>query len=83
VVVQDELTQGRGSVTRSNATTSQRAEAAKQKVTRQPAREKERQMGGRRQRLRIEKQHHKKNGATRGDTTISQLWVTKKENSKK
>jgi hypothetical protein len=45
---------------------------SQQKVIQQPAGENRRQMGGRRQRLRIKRQRGNKNGTTRGDTTTSQ-----------
>jgi hypothetical protein len=38
----------------------------------QPARENERQMGGRRRRLRVERQQRNENGATRAKATTSQ-----------
>jgi hypothetical protein len=41
-------------------------------VTQQPARENERQMEVRRQRVRIERHQHDENGVTRGDATTSQ-----------
>jgi hypothetical protein len=41
-------------------------------MTQQSARENERQMGGRRRRLRVKRQRRDENGATRADATISQ-----------
>ncbi len=41
-------------------------------MTQQPARENKRQMGGRRQRLRVERQQCDENGTTRADATTSQ-----------
>ncbi len=77
--------QGRGGVTRGNATTIRHVderrrcderqcevEAAQREVTRQPARENERQMGRRRRRLRLKRQRHDENGTTRANATTSQ-----------
>jgi hypothetical protein len=77
--------QDRGGTTRGNATTSRRineswcrderqceVESAQQEVTQQPAGENEKGRGGRRWRLRVERQPHNENSATRGDATTSQ-----------
>ena len=76
--------QGGGGATRGDATTSQHiderqrrdkrqceAEVAQLEVTQQPARENERQMGGRRWRLHVERQRCNENGTTRADATTS------------
>jgi hypothetical protein len=54
-------------------TTKTAIESAQREVTQQPAGENERQMGGRRQRLRIKRQQHNKNSGTRGDATTSHV----------
>ncbi len=48
------------------------AEASQLEVMQQPVGENKRQMGGRRWRLRVERQRHSKNGTTRADATTSQ-----------